>query len=55
MTASTTPAPDLQTLDAAGVQARLPSLTADELEALIRRANREYWDDTSLFIDLRAA
>lgn len=45
MTASTTPAPDLQTLDAAGVQARLPSLTADELEALIRRANREYWDD----------
>src|SRR5690606_29009393 len=45
MTASTTDANDLQTLDAAAVNARLPSFTADELEALIRRANREYWDD----------
>ncbi len=35
---------DLQSLDAAAVQARLPSFTADELEALIRRANHEYWD-----------
>lgn len=35
---------DLQTLDAAAVQARLPSFDADALEALIRRANHEYWD-----------
>lgn len=45
MTASTTTAHDLETLDAAAVQARLPSFTADELEVLIRRANREYWDE----------
>ncbi|MCY0989952.1 NAD-dependent DNA ligase LigA [Nannocystis sp. ILAH1] len=45
MSASTTPASDLQTLDAAAVNARLPSFTADELEVLIRRANKEYWDD----------
>src|SRR5690606_24747975 len=44
MTAPTTPVLDLETLDAAAVQARLPSLTADELEGLIRRAKREYWD-----------
>lgn len=35
---------DLQSLDAAAVQARLPSFDADALEALIRRANHEYWD-----------
>ncbi len=35
---------DLQTLDAAAVLARLPSFDADALEALIRRANHEYWD-----------
>ena len=35
---------DLQTLDAAAVQARLPSFDADALELLIRRANHEYWD-----------
>lgn len=44
MRARMTAPSDLQTLDAAAVQARLPSFTADELEALIRRANREYWD-----------
>lgn len=44
MNAPTT-SPDLQTLDAAAVQARLPTFTVDELEALIRRANREYWDE----------
>ena len=35
---------DLLALDAAAVQAGLPKFTADELEALIRRANVEYWD-----------
>lgn len=44
MTASTTPSTDLATLDADAVQARLPSFNADELEALVRRANHEYWD-----------
>jgi DNA ligase (NAD+) len=35
---------DLLALDVAAVQAGLPHFTADELEALIRRANVEYWD-----------
>ncbi len=35
---------DLLALDAAAVQAGLPKFTADELEALIRRGNVEYWD-----------
>lgn len=44
MTAPNDSSTDLATLDAAAVQARLPSFDADELEALIRRANHEYWD-----------
>src|SRR5262245_32845926 len=44
MRAPMTAATDLQTLDAAAVSARLPSFTADELQVLVRRANREYWD-----------
>lgn len=35
---------DLLAMDAAGVQAGLPNFSAAELEALIRRANVEYWD-----------
>lgn len=35
----------LETMDAAAVEAALASLSADALEVLIRRANREYWDD----------
>jgi len=37
-------AADLLALDAAAVQAGLPKFTADELEALVRRGNVEYWD-----------
>jgi DNA ligase (NAD+) len=44
MTAPNDSSTDLATLDAAAVQAKLPSFDADELEALIRRANHEYWD-----------
>ena len=40
----TTDPNELQSLDAATVQARLPSFSADDLEILIRRANHEYWD-----------
>jgi DNA ligase (NAD+) len=39
--------PDLLAMDAAGVQAGLPNFSAVELEALIRRANVEYWDHAS--------
>ncbi len=46
MTSSTT-SPDLLAMDAAGVQAGLPNFSAVELEALIRRANVEYWDHAS--------
>lgn len=35
---------DLLALDAAAVQAGLPTFSADELEALVRRGNVEYWD-----------
>ena len=35
---------DLLAMDATAVQAGLPKFTADELEALIRRGNVEYWD-----------
>lgn len=35
---------DLWKLDAAAVQARLPELSPDDLEVLVRRANHEYWD-----------
>ena len=38
---------DLLALDAAAVQAGLPKFTPDEHEALIRRANVEYWDKHS--------
>ncbi|MEZ4381236.1 MAG: NAD-dependent DNA ligase LigA [Nannocystaceae bacterium] len=34
----------LETMDAAAVEAALPTLSAAGLEALVRRANREYWD-----------
>ena len=46
MTSSNT-SPDLLAMDAAGVQAGLPNFSAVELEALIRRANVEYWDHAS--------
>lgn len=36
---------DLLALDAAAVQAGLPKFSADELEALVRRGNVEYWDE----------
>lgn len=38
---------DLLALDAAGVQTGLPTFSADELEALVRRGNVEYWDKSS--------
>ncbi len=36
--------PDLERLDADGVEAALPDLNADQLEVLVRRANVEYWE-----------
>jgi len=35
---------DLLAMDAVAVQAGLPNFSAAELEALVRRANAEYWD-----------
>lgn len=35
---------DLWSLGAGEVQRRLPELSADDLEVLVRRANHEYWD-----------
>ena len=34
----------LESMDAAAVEAALPTLSAAGLETLVRRANREYWD-----------
>lgn len=36
---------ELQTMDAAAIEAVLHDLDADALEVLVRRANREYWDE----------
>jgi DNA ligase (NAD+) len=35
---------ELAAMDASAIESRLASLDADALEALVRRANREYWD-----------
>ncbi len=35
----------LESMDEAAVEAALPTLTTAELEVLLRRANREYWDN----------
>jgi len=43
-TGPTSPTRNLLRMDAAAVQAGLPNFDAAELEALIRRANAEYWD-----------
>jgi DNA ligase (NAD+) len=46
MTAPTDPDRDtLEAMDAAAVQAAYTKLSAASLEVLIRRANREYWDE----------
>jgi DNA ligase (NAD+) len=39
--------PDIESMDAAAIEAGLPSFDAPILAALIRRTNREYWDQNA--------
>ncbi|MCA9684493.1 MAG: NAD-dependent DNA ligase LigA [Myxococcales bacterium] len=45
---ATAPKPeDIETMNAAAIEKGLPSFSASTLAALIRRANREYWDENA--------
>jgi DNA ligase (NAD+) len=45
--ASALPTEEVESLDAATIEANLPSFDARTLEALIRRTNREYWEENA--------